>query len=376
MKNPYFSSRPGSVENAADKTVDEILTETGLNTGNLMFFSASRRVVKHEKPSGSMGFDPNYVRENHDGIVIPAANWLTGRRDLGGLAALIERANLPTVILGLGAQSFDSAIPELLPGTQRFLKVVSERCKNLSVRGAFTADVIASAGVTNVTVTGCPSLLWRIDGPPQIDKKSGPISKVSISGTRYDDEPNMFSAKAKSHIGLVMMRLAMEKGYDYVAQTERLDMQFARGELTAETAPDELDYLAQVYGSEDKGAVVDYLKSNLKIFTDVGTWTDYASTMDFAIGTRLHGVIATLLGGTPAMLVTHDTRTVEMANQAGIPNVSARKLLKEGVDVQQLYDDASFDAFNRKQVHYYNRFVRFFQGNNVETNLGPEIPVD
>jgi polysaccharide pyruvyl transferase WcaK-like protein len=171
-----------------------------------------------------------------------------------------------------------------------------------------------------------------------------------------------------------MMRQAMSHGYDYVAQTERLEMQFARGESTDKTAPDDLAYLAKVYGGEPL-AVQEYLQKNIKIFTDVGDWTAYSSTIDFAVGTRLHGVIATLLGGTPAVLVTHDSRTIEMAKQAGIPSVSAKSLVKK-VDVQKIYDEADFDNFNRKQKFYYNKFVRFFKGNNVETNLGLEIEVD
>ena len=38
------------------------------------------------------------------------------------------------------------------------LRAISERSNLLSVRGAFTADLLARYGVHNVSVTGCPSI--------------------------------------------------------------------------------------------------------------------------------------------------------------------------------------------------------------------------
>ena len=110
MKNPYIAARDQRVPDAATKTVAAHLVETGLNTGNLLFIAAVRRVVTTEVRSSSVSFDPLRVKETHDGIVIPAANWLNASRDLGGLASLIERSKLPCVVVGLGAQSYSIAV--------------------------------------------------------------------------------------------------------------------------------------------------------------------------------------------------------------------------------------------------------------------------
>ena len=76
-------------------------------------------------------------------------------------------------------------------------------------------------------------------------------------------------------------------------------------------------------------------------------------------GTRLHGAIAGLLAGTPAVLVTHDARTAEMARQASIPSVSA-ETVTEDADFQQVYDACDIETFNRNAPAYYRRFAKFF----------------
>lgn len=356
--------------NAAAKSVDEILVETGLNSGNLMFFSALRRVVKHTVESHGMAFDPAVVRERHDGIIIPAANWLTARRDLTDMARLIEKADLPTNIVGLGAQAFENRIPELLPGTQRFLKVISDRCHSLSVRGDFTAEVVAAAGIKNVVVTGCPSLLWNVDRPAQVTSAAVPLSKVSMHGTRYEGR-GMLDPSDKSYIGLLMMRFARERAFDYVAQTERDDIVAA--DLNNDTlALSALRQLKLVYGAGSVAELRKYLAAHLKFFHDPVTWIAYMKGRQLSFGTRLHGVIAGLLAGTPGILVTHDTRTLEMANKAGIPHVAAQAIITNGIDIESIYADADFDAFNKRQITYYGDFLKFFADNQIANNLVPQ----
>jgi len=104
---------------------------------------------------------------------------------------------------------------------------------------------------------------------------------------------------------------------------------------------------------------------------------------DFVAGTRLHGVIAALLAGTPAVLLTHDSRTREMARQAGLPHRSVTEMQAQGgLDPRALLADADLDGFNARQPSYRADFADFFDANDVPHHLhdpdpGPEIsPID
>ncbi|MCQ4161232.1 polysaccharide pyruvyl transferase family protein [Roseomonas sp. GC11] len=315
-----------------------------------------------------MEFDPDYVRANHDGIIIPAANWLIAQRDTGKLASLIERADLPTVLVGIGGQSFTGKIPNLHPNTKRFLHVVSERSHSIAARGTFTAEVLAHNGVKNAVVTGCPSLLWHVKHPASVTRTvPTQPTKVGISGTRHEDfDKDPETGAPVPSIGMALLRLAYSRGFDYIAQTEFDLLRIARGEPAS---ADEPKQVGEFLGEHDPARVTAYLKQHARVFSDVPSWIEYNATRDFIFGMRLHGVISSLLAGTPALLLIHDTRTREMALEAGIPHVETKELEGKPIDVEALAERADFRHFNAVQEKYFKRFTEFFAKNGVATNL-------
>jgi len=90
----------------------------------------------------------------------------------------------------------------------------------------------------------------------------------------------------------------------------------------------------------------------------------------------LHGVIASLLAGVPAVLIVHDTRTREMAQHIKIPYLEAAdlvELLSSGsLDIEGIYEGADLDAFNKNQPIYHAAFSAFFAKNAVEVVLSKE----
>lgn len=370
MKNAYIASRPAAIAPREGLSSDAALSEAGFNTGNLLFFSAVRRVVKHASPSFSMSFKPAEVREKHDGIVIPAANWLNSTSDFGGLANLIEASRLPCVIVGLGAQSYStSRVPKLTDGTLRFVRVLSDRAKSISVRGAFTAEVLASYGVRNVEVTGCPSLLWHVTRPAKIDMSLLETGKVALNGTRSDNDPALLKPDSVYTISLLISRYAIRNQLDYVLQTERSELRVLWGE-DALLSKEDQSRLKKIYQIDDYKQIQEYVKNHAKLFIDVESWVDFLSTREFTAGTRLHGAIAALLGGRPALLISHDTRTQEMADEASIPTVASSAILQAGdLNLDDLRRHVDVHRFNDRSIYYFRRFRDFFAKNDVENNL-------
>lgn len=115
----------------------------GHNTGNFAFTHAIRRQVVGWRDAIHEGVrtTPDRMREAGDICVIPGANKLGRHADLGKMAELLEAADLPTVVLSLGAQSsVDYGVPELPEGTVRWVRAVVDRSPagraNIGVRGS------------------------------------------------------------------------------------------------------------------------------------------------------------------------------------------------------------------------------------------------
>lgn len=377
MRNPHFISRPGRVDQCG-LNVEQKLRATGSNTGNLLFISALQRVVAHDRLSCKVGFRPREIRADHDGLIIPAANWLDPTSvslDFENLAGRIEASGLPCVLIGLGARALSEDQPlKLQPGMMRLLAVVSERSKSISVRGEFSAHVLEAHGFKNVVVTGCPSLLWWVDRPAHASKKVARPSRITINGTRGEFDESAFGATYA--IGLKLARLARRISADYVAQTELPDMYFGLQGFTREDVDLQeraLAFVKRIYDEPDELALLGFLSAHVKTFFDVDEWIAYLRGRDFVIGTRLHGVIAALLAGTPGVLITHDTRTREMARTLSIPAIGADALGEGGGALQRIYDETDLSAFNAAQPKYVETFRQFFEDNGVAHRL-PGVP--
>ena len=92
-------------------------------------------------------------------VVLPAANFLYSGFNLGDLGPhRLEKTDLPIVVFGLGAQAMRSISEiKLQPGTEQLLRVLSDRCTTIGVRGKYTAQVLEKYSVKNFEVLGCPS---------------------------------------------------------------------------------------------------------------------------------------------------------------------------------------------------------------------------
>jgi hypothetical protein len=371
MKRPYLSAiAPLSGDDAA-RAPEAFLDGTGQNTGNLIFSAALRRLVRGESFEVATPADFERLRATCDGVVIAAANWLQPARDFGEMAALIESLDMPAVLVGLGAQSQDGRIPELPAGTRRLIAVVSERSAAISVRGAFSAEVLDHYGIHNVAVTGCPSLLYHLDRPAAVTRSlpEGAL-RLGMNGLVPGDRvPERETPRMA--LGRFMLDQAQALGADYVCQTELPLIRLAQG------APRDADgpFLAHVLGTADRAALARYGAEHLRVFGNAPDWIDWARGRDMVIGTRLHGVIAALLAGTPAVLLTHDSRTAEMARQAALPACPAETVLRAGrIDPRALWDQADPAGFNTRQRAYFDAFTAFFDRVGIPHRLTPHKP--
>ena len=66
-----------------------------------------------------------------------------------------------------------------------------------------------------------------------------------------------------------------------------------------------------------------YRENRVKFFISADAWIKDMRHIDLSIGTRLHGNIAAILGGAPALFIPVDSRMRELVEYHGFPQVPA-----------------------------------------------------
>jgi hypothetical protein len=326
----------------------------GGNSGNFLFSYSSHRMLSRsdtEVVSNGLGFTHTkaaQIDEEFDHLVLPLANAFRPdfRKGLDILSTLIEKLTIPVTVLSVGAQaSLARGTAELSPldeSVLRFGRAVLERSPSIGVRGDLTAEYLTKLGLRDVEVIGCPSTFFH--GPHvRVDKPRDDIdhsARVSFSVT-----PQVLE------MGDVTMRHVRRfANLTYIPQDQStLQLMLwgnPRGGFDAQAA------------MPFHPAHPVFRRDLARFFVDPQPWIDYLSTVDFAFGDRIHGNIAAILAGTPALLLAHDSRTLELARYHSIPYVLISDLEPE-MDAVDFYRMADFTAFNVGQQARWEKFERY-----------------
>jgi hypothetical protein len=328
------------------------------NAGNLVFLHAAYKLLDTrdaEIEVDRMAADPraaDRINERYDAYVVPLANAFRASFEptLRRLTALIRRLRIPVVVLGVGAQSnlrYDVGRLERLEASARdFVGAVLDRGPAIGVRGEFTADWVRSLGFRDVDVIGCPSMF--LFGPELPVAKSAPTlgrdAAIALNVSPYVAAMGrVIEAHRERYPGLV-----------YVAQDyETLGMLLLGQPLRGGGARPELP----VHPSHPLIA-----QDRVRLFIDVWPWIGFARTCDFTFGTRVHGNIASILAGTPAFVLAHDSRTLEIARYFGIPHRPISDFAADpGLDAARLYEEADYGPLVSGHRARFDRFADYLQ---------------
>lgn len=300
--------------------------------------------------------DAQRINEEFDHFVIPMAN--SFRADfadkLDNLTTLIEQLTIPATVIGIGAQapadrSFD-ALADVEDVTRRFVAAVLDRSASIGVRGEFTRDFLVHLGfpADSIDVIGCPSLF--LHGPDlQVHKKLDTITADAALALNLTPEVPGIGAFATD-------QAARHPRLTYIGQ----DAHDLRLLLWGTPHPHVGDPLAPTHLHHAL-----YQQDRMRLFVDTWTWYAFLARQDFAYGTRFHGNVAALLAGTPAMMLAHDSRTLELAEYHQMPH-RVQPRFDEPVAVEELYAATDLSAFNEALPDRFTRYTDFLARNGLE----------
>lgn len=294
------------------------------NSGNLMFNDGAFHAVSAPGTevvvSDLRRVDPAQVDAEFDHVVLPLANAFRPQfaDRLAAMTRLLKRITVPATVLGVGAQSsHDFSTEQLAPGepaARRFASAALDRGPSIGVRGAFTAEWLRSLGFADVEVIGCPSMFRH---GPELPRAASTLEPGALDGTS-----RVVLAMDRHDEGaawdLARRALGAHPRLEYVAQTtadlELLLWGRSRREPPASWVPTTLDHPLL---SEDR----------TRFFLDVRTWVEHLRGADFVVGTRIHGNLAAILAGATAHVITHDSRTRELAEHFELPSTPLHRVL-------------------------------------------------
>lgn len=364
---PFLFGMSDSVPASDSIDSQQLYRLAGHNTGNLAFtWGIARQIAGWSDPINvGWGSTPELIRSAGDIGVIAAANQLGAHIDMGKVAARLEAADVPLVMISVGAQSnLDYGVPAIPEGTVRWIRAVVERAPadrpNVGVRGEFSRRVLAEHGFADVPVLGCPSLFL-----------SPEVQLGTLIERRADGAPRRVAVAAGHpgwrHLARIEQSLAhIVSATDgaYVCQAPQSMMALALGEMNrADSA--ELEACRTYIGAAvSKREFRAWVERHAVVFGDVPRWLGFLRDFDFVVGTRIHGVVLGLQAGVPALCVTADSRTRELCETMAVPHIYARDFPYADLDGDRLlglfrsrFDASEFDANRRRLAETYCGFL-------------------
>ncbi|MFJ3665117.1 polysaccharide pyruvyl transferase family protein [Streptomyces sp. NPDC090106] len=337
------------------------------NSGNLIFSDATHKILQTpgtEVVSNGIRSDiaaAARINAEYDAFVVPLANAFrpSFESQLKRLTRLIGRLKIPVVVVGVGAQTglnYDPArLKPIEPAVRDFVSAVLDRSASIGVRGEFTEQYLKDMGFKDVEVIGCPSLFMH--GKELAVHKRAPEltadSRIAINGSH--------NAVQKQGLGKVIDRAhAQYPNLRFIGQNISDARQLHWRDLS--------DPNAGVTAMPSHPDHPMYREDKVRVYIDPVTWIDDLRAFDFSFGSRIHGNIAALLAGTPATVLSGDSRTLELCRYFDIPHLRIDKLPAD-LDPAKLYEDADFGKLMSGHQERFERFTGFLERNGLQNTF-------
>lgn len=113
-----------------------------------------------------------------------------------------------------------------------------------------------------------------------------------------------------------------------------------------------------------------YFEDRTRMFLDAGSWMRFLATQRFAFGTRIHGNVAAVLAGTPAMVIAHDSRVLELCDYHDLPYTMLDSITHE-TTVDELFQAADVTSFHNRLADGWKRLTAFLDDSGLANVAQP-----
>lgn len=244
----------------------------------------------------------------------------TGRYE--NLQKLLDKLKIPIVIFGLGVQATSGGPEEntLDESGIAFMKFLSDKCEVIGIRGETSKKIVErSTGISNLFVTGCPSLFSRPSKLKDLRTTWKESVKQSSGSSFALTNPTNVTENALAHEAIKGEAFWIEPFRKLIHE---FHVESVNGNENAKVPFYFKRYLDGASPSLSERQLRDYFASKYRTFRSPQDWYAFnAESVSFTYGTRFHVNMASILSGKPALWYSHDARTDELVDFFHLPNV-------------------------------------------------------
>ena len=272
----------------------------------------------------------------------------------------LRRIRIPVYVIACGVQvdsyaHLDELIGVIGKPAKHFISAVYDTGGEFALRGEVTKEFFTRLGYPSAVVTGCPSL-YQLGRELRVRRAGGaekPVFNGSLAAFR------------------ALMRELPESVY--VSQGEYFSELFNPAHAIGGGFPADVRFV------KNQGAALAGLlgEDRVQYFADMSAWYAYLRRegFGFSVGGRLHGNVMAILSGVPALILSVDERTREVADFFCIPtqpfkpghSYTKRELLT-------LWEAADYTRFEREFPGRFDFFERFLAERGIVRHVNRDNP--
>lgn len=331
-----------------------------------MFSHSISRMLDTSPLSIPWDTDVSHLSPKADRLVLPLANQLGPHVDLAKLAARFAKVPIPMVGLGLGAQGpITGILADSIPnGSWEWLKALASKAPsskpNIALRGAATLEVISNKGLgDHCVVIGCPSNFLHPSatlGREIARRRANGLNRVVVAaGNPFLPQ---FRKLEQSLVAMVVQTDGM-----YVCQHPIDMLRLVKQEFAQISRANFLLYKDFTHPWLNDDDYLAWFRRYAHSFSSVPEWLSCMQGYDLVVGTRIHGVMAGIQGGVPAVCLCIDSRTLELCRTMAIPYLDANDF-RDGISLEEItehlrkWDWRLYDETRRDLAERVTSFIR------------------
>jgi polysaccharide pyruvyl transferase WcaK-like protein len=335
----------------------------------------------------------DFVNENCDALILKGSNYFHRNGNLSRLLSdnVLSRLKIPMIMIGSGLQAGSMKEGELAPEDADVLRQLSDRCASISVRGYASAELLATHGIHNVSVTGCPTFFWQQQRELRIRRPEREHAVFTFFHGLLRDQPDRYRKQFEAlellrrraeqvtvelqGEALLLQDLFMTEHW-HVDAGHRIERTEVPGLSQQRRIPLDAEALRaealRTYSEWASPTMIEWLSRSTFFSWDICDYLDLLGSAGLVAGTRLHGNLMALSNGTPTYFLTFDRRIEELAELMAVPRCALDKVTPD-------FDpfEADWAPVESAYRDLRNRMIRFLEVNRLRHRLGevdPNIP--